>query len=76
MGRFETEGYFYAIWLIGNTILHNKIEHLMTRSVGCPPKKSIVLYHSFRYQAACWDIPRRGDTKIEWYPYAAKQVDV
>jgi len=63
----EAEGYFYAIRLIGNTILHSKIEHLMTRPVGRPPKKPIVLYHSFRYQADSWDIPRRVVAKIEWY---------
>jgi hypothetical protein len=27
----EAERYFYAIRLIGNPILHNKIEHLLTR---------------------------------------------
>ncbi len=63
----EAEGYFYAIRLIGDTILHSEIEHLMTRPVGRPPKKPIVLYHSFRYQAARWDIPRRVVAKIEWY---------
>ncbi len=63
----EAEDYFYAIRLIGNTILHSKIEHLMTRPVGRPPKKPIILYHSFRYQAASWDIPRRVVAKIEWY---------
>ncbi len=63
----EAEGYFYAIRLIGNTILHDKIEHLLTRPVGRPPKKPIVLYHSFRYQASSWDIPRRVVAKIEWY---------
>jgi len=63
----EAEGYFYAIRLIGNQILHNKIENLMIRPVGRPPKKPIVLYHSFRYQASSWDIPRRVVAKIEWY---------
>ena len=63
----EAESYFYAIRLIGNPILHNKIEHLMTRPVGRPPKKPIVLYHSFRYQASSWGIPRRVVAKIEWY---------
>ncbi len=63
----EAEDYFYAIRLIGNTILHSKIEHLMTRPVGRPPKKPIVLHHSFRYQASSWDIPRRVVAKIEWY---------
>ena len=63
----EVEDYFYAIRLIGNPILHDKIEHLLTRPVGRPPKKPIVLYHSFRYQASSWDIPRRVVAKIEWY---------
>ncbi len=63
----ETEGYFYAIRLIGNAILHKKIEHLMTRPVGRPPKKPIVLYHSFQYQAGSWNIPRRVVAKVEWH---------
>lgn len=48
----EAEDYFYAIRLKGNNILHGHIEHLLTRPVGRPPKKPIVQYHSFRYQAA------------------------
>lgn len=63
----EAEGYFYAIRLIGNAILHNKIEHLMTRPVGRPSKKPIILYHSFQYQAASWDRSRRVVAKIEWH---------
>ena len=63
----EAEGYFYAIRLKGNVILYDKVEHLLTRPVGRPPKKPIVLYHSFRYQASSWDIPRRVVAKIEWY---------
>jgi hypothetical protein len=63
----EAEGYFYAIRLIGNPILHNKIEHLMTRPVGRPPKKPVVLYYSFQYQAASWDKSRRVVAKIEWH---------
>jgi len=39
----------------------------MTRPVGRPTKKTLVLYHSFRYQAASSDIPRRVFAKIEWY---------
>ena len=39
----------------------------LTRPVGRPPKKPIVLYHSFRYQAASWEIPRRVVAKIEWH---------
>jgi hypothetical protein len=63
----ETEGYFYAIRLKGNQILYDKIEHLLTRPVGRPPKKPIVQYHSFWYQAASWDIDRRVVAKIEWH---------
>lgn len=63
----EAEGYFYAIRLIGNAILHDKIEHLMARPVGRPPKQPIVLYESFQYQAASWDKARRVVAKIEWH---------
>ena len=63
----EAERYFYAIRLKGNQILYGKIEHLRTRPVGRPPKRPIVLYHSFRYQAASWQIPRRVVAKIEWH---------
>jgi hypothetical protein len=63
----EDEGYFYAIRLIGNAILHDKIEHLMTRPVGRPSNKPIVIYESFQYQAASWDKPRRVVAKIEWH---------
>ena len=51
----EAEDYYYAIRLKGNNILQSHIEHLLTRPVGRPPKKPIVQYHSFRYQAASWE---------------------
>ena len=63
----ETEGYFYAIRLKGNNILQRHIEHLLNRPVGRPPKKPIVQYHSFRYQAASWQQDRRVVAKIEWH---------
>jgi len=63
----EAEGYFYTIRLKGNPILHKKIEHMLTRPVGRPPKKPVVLYHSFRYQAASWEMARRVVAKIEWH---------
>jgi len=63
----EAERYFYAIRLKGNQILYDKVKHLLTRPVGRPPKKPIVLYHSFRYQAASWKIARRVVAKIEWH---------
>ena len=63
----EKEKYFYAIRLKGNNILQGHIAHLLTRPVGRPPKKPVVQYHSFRYQAASWDIARRVVAKIEWH---------
>jgi hypothetical protein len=63
----EAEGYFYAIRLKENPILHEKVEHILTRPVGRPPKKPIVRYHSLRYQAASWKIARRIVAKIEWH---------
>jgi hypothetical protein len=63
----ESEGYSYAIRLKGNQILYGKIEHLLTRPVGRPPKKPIVVYHSFQYQAASWKKPRRVVSKVEWH---------
>jgi len=63
----ETENYFYAIRLKGNNILHGLIEHLLTRPVGRPPKKPVVQYHSFQYQAASWKKSRRVVAKVEWH---------
>jgi hypothetical protein len=63
----ENESYFYAIRLKDNAILHDKIEHLLTRPVDRPPKQPIVLYESFQYRAASWDKSRRVVAKIEWH---------
>ena len=63
----EAEGYFYVIQLRSNAVLYEKVEPLLTRPVSRPPKKPIVLYHSFRYQTASWDISRRVIAKIEWH---------
>jgi hypothetical protein len=63
----EAEDYYYAIRLKGNNILQSHIEHLLTRPVGRPPKEPVVQYHSFRYQAASWEIDRRVVAKVEWH---------
>ena len=63
----EAEDYFYAIRLKANNILYGKIEHLLTRTVGRPPRKPIVLYESFQYNAASWHRTRRVVAKIEWH---------
>ena len=55
----EAEGYLYTIRLPANPVLQREIQHLMTRPVGRPPQKPIVLYHDFAYQAATWDKARR-----------------
>jgi len=39
----------------------------LTRPVGHPPKKPVVVYHSFQYQAASWKKSRRVVAKVEWH---------
>jgi hypothetical protein len=63
----EAEHYSYAIRLKSNGLLEREIEHLLTRPIGRPPKKPIVRYHDFMYQAASWDKARRVAAKIEWH---------
>ena len=57
----------YAIRLPANQVLQRRIGHLLTRPVGPPPKKPIVAYASFHYQAAGWTRARRVVAKIEWH---------
>ena len=56
----------YAMWLPANEVLQGNIRHLLKRPVGRPPKKPVVRYHDFVYQAQSWDIPRRVVAKVEW----------
>jgi hypothetical protein len=63
----EAERYLYAIRLKSNAVLERQIEHLMIRPVGRPPKKPVVHYHDFMYQAGSWDQERRVVAKIEWH---------
>ena len=63
----EENGYLYAIRLPANEVLYDKIHHLLTRPVGRPPKKPIVWFYDFIYQAASWDRPRRVVVKVEWH---------
>ncbi len=63
----EAEGYLYSIRLPANPVLHREIEPLMTRPVGRPPAKPIVLYDDFPYRAATWDRARRVVAKVEWH---------
>jgi hypothetical protein len=57
----------FAIRLPANEVLQEHIRHLLKRPVGRPPKKPIVWYHDFRYQAGSWDRPRRVVAKVEWH---------
>ena len=63
----ERHSFFYAIRLPSNEVLQKEIEHLLKRPVGRPPKKPIIWYHSFQYQAGSWDRPRRVVAKVEWH---------
>ena len=63
----EEKGFFYAIRLPANEVLQAKIETLLTRPVGCPPRKPIVWFADFSYPAASWDRPRRVIAKVEWH---------
>jgi hypothetical protein len=63
----EHEGIRYAIRLPANQVLQRRIGHLLTRPVGRPPKKPIVSYASFRYQAKGWVRARRVVAKVEWH---------
>ena len=56
----------YAMRLPANEVLQGNIRHLLKRPVGRPPKKPVVRYHDFVYQAQSWEIPRRVVAKVEW----------
>ena len=63
----EAEGIGYAIRLPANTVLQERIGHLLTRPVGRPPSKPQVFFASFSYQALSWARPRRVVAKVEWH---------
>ena len=63
----EENRILYAIRIPANQNLQREIDHLLTRSVGRPPKKPRVLYHDFSYRAASWDRPRRVIAKVKWH---------
>ena len=57
----------YAIRLPANELLQEHIRHLLKRPVGRPPKKPIIWYHDFQYQAGRCDRSRRVVAKVEWH---------
>jgi Transposase DDE domain group 1 len=63
----EAEGIRYAIRLPANQVLQERIGYLLKRPVGRPPKKPIVFYASFPYQAKGWTKARRVVAKVEWH---------
>src|SRR5215831_6867715 len=64
----EAEGIGYTIRLPANTVLQNRIGHLVKRPVGRPPHEVRRYYTSFSYQAQSWNKPRRVVAKVEWHP--------
>lgn len=63
----ENEDYQYAIRIPANDVLEREIAQLLTRPVGRPPRKPIVLFAGFLYRAASWDVHRRVVAKVEWH---------
>ena len=47
----EEHGCLYAIRLPNNDVLEREIQHLLKRPVGRPPRKPVIRYHDFQYQA-------------------------
>ena len=64
----ETEGIGYTIRLPANTVLQNRIRHLLKRPIGRPSHEVRRFYTSFSYQAQSWNKPRRVVAKVEWHP--------
>jgi len=63
----EEQRVLYAIRLPSNEVLQWEIAPLLRRPVGRPPKKPIIWYDDFWYQAGSWDRPRRVVAKVEWH---------
>jgi hypothetical protein len=63
----EERRVLYAIRLPSNEVLQREITPLLRRPVGRPPKKPIIWYDDFWYQAGSWDRPRRVVAKVEWH---------
>jgi hypothetical protein len=68
----EDEGIRCAIRLPANQVLQRRIGDLLSRPVGRPPKKPIVSYASFHYQANGWTRARQVVAKVEWHQNAIR----
>jgi hypothetical protein len=62
----EPQDIGYVIRLPANEVLQEHVKDLLKRPVGRPPKKPVICYHDFRYQAGSWSRPRRVVAKVEW----------
>jgi Transposase DDE domain group 1 len=63
----EAEDIGYAIRLPANSVLQERIAHLLARPVGRPPRKPQVLFAGFGYRAESWSRPRRVVAEVEWH---------
>src|SRR3954471_4605656 len=63
----EAEDIGYAIRLPANSVLQERIGHLLTRPAAPPPKRPQVFFASFTYRAQSWAKPRRVVAKVEWH---------
>ena len=63
----EERRVLYAMRLPSNEVLQWEIAPLLRRPVGRPPRKPIIWYDDFWYQAGSWDRPRRVVAKVEWH---------
>ena len=57
----------YAIRLPGNEVLQREIAPLLRRPVGRPPKRPVIRYDDFWFQAGSWNRARRVVAKVEWH---------
>jgi hypothetical protein len=64
----EAERIKYAIRLPANSVLQERIGHLLTRPIGRPSNDVYRSYASFTYQTGSWSKPRRVIAKVEWHP--------
>ncbi len=63
----ESRDIGYAMQIPAKEVLQRHILHLLKRPVGRPPKKPVVWFHDFKYQAKTWDQSRRVVAKVEWH---------
>ena len=63
----EERQVLYAIRLPGNEVLQREIAPLLRRPVGRPPKRPVIRYDDFWYQAGSWNRARRVVAKVEWH---------